>query len=144
MLRVAALVLLGFTGSFANGADTTAVKKDEPVSYEAAYQQAQKERKPLLVLVGADWCHACKTMKTDTIVPMKEAGHLKEVVYTQIDKDKHPEIASQIMQGNTLPQIVVFCESDKGWKKFSLTGIQTERRVKELLTRAFEAIPKRR
>jgi hypothetical protein len=83
-------------------------------------------------------------MKTDTIVPMKEAGHLKEVVYTQIDKDKHPEIASQIMQGNTLPQIVVFCESDKGWKKFSLTGIQTERRVKELLTRAFEAIPKRR
>jgi thiol:disulfide interchange protein len=77
MLRVAALVLLGFSSSFACGADTTAVKKDEPVSYEVAYQQAQKERKPLLVLVGADWCHACKTMKTDTIVPMKEAGQLK-------------------------------------------------------------------
>lgn len=144
MLRIAALVLLGIAGGFVSGADKPADKKEEPVSYEVAYQQAQRERKPLVVLVGADWCQACKTMKTETITPMKNSGQLKEVVYTQIDKDKHPEIASQIMQGNTLPQIVVFCESDKGWKKFSLTGMQSERRVKELLSRAIEVLPQRR
>ena len=48
------------------------------------------------------------------------------------------------MQGNTLPQIVVFCESDQGWKRFSLTGMQSERRVKELLRKAAEVLPKRR
>jgi thiol:disulfide interchange protein len=148
MLRIAALFLLGFmdgsSPSTTNSSPTLA-KKDEPtLTYEVAYQKAQKEKKPLLVLVGADWCHACKVMKTDTIVPMKSAGQLKDVVFTQLDKEQHPELASQIMQGSTLPQIVVFCESEQGWKKFSLTGLQSERRVKELISKAAEVLPTRR
>jgi thioredoxin-like negative regulator of GroEL len=83
-------------------------------------------------------------MKADTIHSMKNEGAFKEVVFTQVDKDAQPEIAQQVMQGNTLPQIVVFCESDQGWKRFSLTGMQSERRVKELLRKAAEVLPKRR
>lgn len=83
-------------------------------------------------------------MKSNTIVPMSQSGQLKEVIYTQVDKDAQPELASQVMQGNTLPQIVVFCQDDKGWKRFSLTGMQTERRVKELIGKAVEILPKRR
>jgi thiol:disulfide interchange protein len=117
---------------------------DEMLPYETAYRLAQEEKKPLVVLVGADWCPACKTMKADTIASMKEAGDLKEVVYTQLDKDAHPELADQVMQGKMLPQIVVFCESESGWKRFSLTGMQSERRVKELIRRASEVLPRRR
>jgi thioredoxin-like negative regulator of GroEL len=83
-------------------------------------------------------------MKADTIHSMKNEGAFKEVVFTQVDKDAQPEIAQQVMQGNTLPQIVVFCESEQGWKRFSLTGMQSERRVKELLRKAAEVLPKRR
>jgi hypothetical protein len=83
-------------------------------------------------------------MKSDTIAPMKSTGQFKEVVFTQVDKEAQPELASQVMQGNTLPQIVVFCESERGWKKFSLTGLQSERRVKELIGKAWEVLPKRR
>jgi thiol:disulfide interchange protein len=144
MLRIAALFLLGFLDGSIGSSSPTLAKKDEPMTYEVAYQKAQKERKPLLILVGADWCHACKTMKDETIVPMKEGGQLKEVVFTQLDKEKHPELASQVMQGSTLPQIIVFCEGDKGWKKFSLSGMQSERRVKELISRAAEVLPTRR
>lgn len=149
MLRVAALTLLAFLEGAPSSTDVTGTHvvssaKEKAIPYEVAYKKAQEEKKPLLVLVGADWCVACRNMKSDTIVPMTRSGQLKEVVFTQIDKDAQPELASQVMQGNTLPQIVVFCEGEKGWKRFSLTGMQTEKRVKELLNRAAEVLPKRR
>lgn len=137
MLHFAAFTLLAVLGT-GNAPD------QEQLPYDAAYRKAQEERKPLVVLVGADWCAACKTMKAETIKNMKSSGEFKEVVYTQVDKDEQPEIASQVMQGNTLPQIVVFCESEQGWKRFSLTGMQTDRRVKELIRKAFEVLPRRR
>jgi thiol:disulfide interchange protein len=117
---------------------------EEPMSYDVAYRKAQEEQKPLVVLVGAEWCAACKTMKSETIHTMKDEGAFQEVVYTHVDKDVQPEIASQLMQGNTLPQIVVYCESDQGWKRFSLTGMQSGRRVKELIRKASEVLPRRR
>ncbi len=106
------------------------------MTYEAAYAKAEKENRPLVVLVGADWCAACQTMKSTTIQKMKESGSLNDVVFTQIDKDLRPELAEQIMQGDSLPQIIVFSKSEEGWKKFSLSGIQSEGRVKELIRRA--------
>ncbi len=117
---------------------------NEPLTYEAAYRKAQEEKKPLVVLIGAEWCPACKNMKADTMEPMKVAGELKEVVYTQLDKDANPELADQVMQGKTLPQLVVFAESDSGWKRFSLTGMQSGRRVKELIRKASDVLPRRR
>ena len=136
MLHVAALTLLAVL--------TASTQPDEQIPYDAAYRKAQEEKKPLVVLVGANWCAACRTMKSETISPMNNAGDLKGVIFTQVDKDVQPEIAQQVMQGNTLPQIVVFCEGDQGWKRFSLTGMQSERRVKELIRKASEILPLRR
>ena len=136
MLHVAALTLLAVLN-----APTTS---DEQISYDAAYRKAQEEKKPLVVLVGANWCAACRIMKSETILSMKDAGDFKGVVFTHVDKDVQPEIAQQVMQGSTLPQLVVFCEGDHGWKRFSLTGMQSERRVKELIRKASEILPLRR
>lgn len=138
MLHFATLALVAVLAG--QGSD----EGDEPLGYEAAYRKAQEEKKPLVVLVGADWCPACKTMKADTIESMKRSGELKEVVYTQLDKDANPELADQVMQGKMLPQIVVFSESENGWKRFSLTGMQSPRRVKELIRKASEVLPRRR
>jgi thiol:disulfide interchange protein len=150
MLRLATFAVFCVSAGFGSalGADPSTlpprISESEVLPYEAAYRKARDERKPLLILVGADWCPACKTLKADTIVPMKESGALKEVVYTQLDKDAHPELASEVMQGKLLPQLVVFTQSDAGWKRFSLTGMQTESRVKELIRKASEALPTRR
>jgi thiol:disulfide interchange protein len=113
----------------------TSAQADRP-SYETAYQKAQEEHKPLLIIVGADWCAACKTLKAQTIDPMQSSGKLQDVIVTIVDKDSRPELAQQLMQGSSLPQLVVFAQGDEGWKKFSLSGIQSERRVLELLERA--------
>ncbi len=109
---------------------------NKPLDYEDAFAKAQKEKKPLLVLVGARWCASCQIMKRETIEPMKESGELKNVVLTVVDKDARPELAEQLMKGETLPQVVVFSRRAGGWKRFSLTGMQSRGRMAELLGRA--------
>ena len=91
MLHVAALTLLAVLN-----APTTS---DEQIPYDAAYRKAQEEKKPLVVLVGANWCAACRTMKSETIHSMKDAGDFKGVVFTHVDKDTHPEIPWNDMIG---------------------------------------------
>jgi thiol:disulfide interchange protein len=104
--------------------------------YEVAFEKAQREKKPLLILVGARWCASCQIMKKETIQPMKESGALDDVVLTYVDKDDRPELAEQLMKGETLPQIVVFSKNSGNWKRFSLTGMQSTKRMAELLGRA--------
>ncbi len=125
MVRVVLALLLSVTG--------TAVNK--PLTYEEAIQQSQKENKPILILIGAKWCASCELMKRDTIEPMKSAGELKDVIVTYVDKDERPELAQQLMKGETLPQVVVFCKDSDQWRRLSLTGMQNKIRMQELLAR---------
>ncbi len=104
--------------------------------YETALAESQQASKPLVVLIGAPWCASCQVMKRETIEPMMESGKLEHVVVTYIDKDQRPELAHQLMKGETLPQIVVFSKQPEGWKRFSLTGMQSQGRMAELLRRA--------
>lgn len=110
--------------------------KESSLNYEEAFAKAEKEKKPLLILVGARWCASCQVMKRDTIEPMKESGDLKDVVVVLLDKDERPELAEQLMRGETLPQVVVFSQQTGNWKRFSLTGMQSKSRIGELLQRA--------
>ena len=126
MVRVVLALLLSVAG--------TAVNK--PLTYEEAIQQSQKENKPILILIGAKWCASCELMKRDTIEPMKSAGELKDVIVTYVDKDERPELAQQLMKGETLPQVVMFCKDSEQWRRLSLTGMQNKVRMQELLARA--------
>ena len=110
--------------------------ENKSLDYEAALAVSQKESKPLVVLIGAPWCASCQVMKRDTIEPMMKSGKLENVVVTFVDKDVQPELAQQLMKGETLPQIVVFMKQPGGWKRFSLTGMQSQNRMAELLGKA--------
>ncbi len=127
MAHVALALLFALTG---------ASSKEKTLKYEDALAKAQKENKPLLILVGARWCASCQIMKRDTIQPMKDSGKLKNVVVTVVDKDDRPELAQQLMKGETLPQVIMFTNGSGSWKRYSLTGMQSENRMAELLGRA--------
>ena len=106
------------------------------LEYEAALAKAQEENKPLVIMIGAPWCASCQIMKRDTMEPMMRSGRLSRVVVTYIDKDQRPELCGQLMNGETLPQVIMFAKQSGGWKRFSLTGMQSEGRMAELLGRA--------
>ncbi|MEM7479006.1 MAG: thioredoxin family protein [Planctomycetota bacterium] len=109
---------------------------DKPMKYDEAFKKADKEKKPLVILVGAKWCASCQIMKRETMNPMKESGALKKVVVTYVDKDEQPELAEKLMRGQTLPQVVVYSKKEGKWKRYSVTGMQSEKRMRELLGRA--------
>ena len=128
MVQVALALVLAVTGANAKS-----------LTYEEAFAKAQKDKKPLLILIGARWCASCQVMKRDTIEPMKEAGELDELVVTYVDKDERPELAQQLMKGETLPQIVMFAQDKEGWRRLSLTGMQSKPRMLELIGRVAHA-----
>lgn len=93
--------------------------------YNVAYAQAQENGKPLVVLVGAEWCPGCVKMKNQVIPVMKSNGSLETVQFAQVNTDNDPELAEQLMRGQSIPQLIMYTKTDSGWKRSQLTGPKT-------------------
>ena len=108
-----------------------------PPSYLAALQDAQAQHRPLLVLVGADWCPGCQTMKHSVLPGLAQRGGLRTVSFVTVDADAEPELSRQLMSGPSIPQLVIFCRKPNGeWHREQLTGESSEYEIKSLIARA--------
>lgn len=106
-------------------------------NYAEAYQQSVSQQKPLMVVVGAPWCHACNVLKESTIEPMAQTGELDSVSLAVINKDDHPELTKQLTEGEQmLPQIIVFTKEHGTWKRRRLLGFQPKQPVRSLIRKA--------
>ena len=85
-------------------------------TYAAAYKQSQDEGQPLLVLVGAEWCPACRQMKQDVMPQAVRQGVLDRVAFAQVNPDSEPGVARQLMRGGSIPQLVLYRKTEDGWK----------------------------
>lgn len=109
------------------------------LSYNEAYAQSQAGDKPLVVLVGAEWCPACVTMKKSTIPQVAQNGIFKDVAFTVVDTDQHSEIAKQVMEGGSIPQLIMFHKTSEGWKRERLQGGQSASAILSFLRRGVQA-----
>ena len=107
--------------------------------YTTAFKAAEETGKPMLVLVGTDWCPACVTMKQSVIPRLQRAGRLRGVVYTEVDADAQPRIANRIMSGGGYPQLALYRNTNHGWRRQLLVGAQSESTIETLVDRALEA-----
>lgn len=106
-------------------------------NYADAYKASIDDEKPLMIVVGAPWCHACNVLKESTIKPMADSGELDGVSLTVINPDDQPELAKQLTEGEEmLPQIIVFTKDHGRWKRRKLTGFQTKQPVRSLIRKA--------
>lgn len=111
-----------------------------PISYQAALKDAQTQQRPLLVLVGATWCPGCQTMKQTVLPSLERDGGMREVTYTTIDADSDRDVASQLMRGSAIPQLIVFAKAPDGkWHREQITGETNATNVKSLIARALAA-----
>jgi thioredoxin-like negative regulator of GroEL len=110
-----------------------------PDGYAAAYRQTQANDQPLLVLVGADWCPGCRTMKYSVLPRLHETGTLREVNLAVVNVDEEDVLAGQLMRGGTIPQLIVYSRTANGWHREQITGATSEAAVEGLLLRAREA-----
>lgn len=108
--------------------------------YHVAYHNAEAQSQPLLVLVGADWCPGCRTMKGSVMPRLARSGKLSRVSFATINTDAQPELASQLMRGGMIPQLIVFSrKADGQWHREQLTGTAGESQVQALIDRAVRA-----
>lgn len=110
-----------------------------PPTYQQALQDAQKRQQPLLVLVGAQWCPGCQTMKQQVMPSLAQRGALKPVTFTTVDYDADTATAQQLMHVGSIPQLIVFSPLPGGkWHREQLIGASTVAEVQSLISRALK------
>ncbi len=86
----------------------------EVKSYASAYASAQQTGKPMLVLIGAEWCPGCRTMKSQVMPRMSSAGKLKDVEFAVVDTDREDALSDKLLRGNLIPQLVLITKTADG------------------------------
>lgn len=73
--------------------------------YASALWRHRADGRPLVVLVGAEWCAPCKVAERDSVPGLRELGH-----YAYVDVDREPRQAALVTgtPGPLIPQLVVY------------------------------------
>ncbi len=120
---------------------TVAGSSPQTQNYAEAYRKSQVEGKPLMIIVSAQWCPACVTLKDTTIRDLESSGQLSEVNLAVVDRDAEPELAKQLMREQKVPQIIMFSKTDTGrWERSQLIGYQPQGPVRSLIRSAVLAL----
>ena len=114
----------------ATGPDVT------PVSFET-YAEARRTTtetgKPMVIMVGTDWCGPCQTMKKTVLPRVRERGVLRKVIVALVNPDRDRELATQLTGGGPIPQLVMYRKSGDGWMRKKLVGGQSVETVEEFI-----------
>ena len=91
-----------------------------PLSYEKGVQAAAKSGRPLLILVGAEWCRDCVVLKRDVMPKLKKTGLLDQVEFVYLDFDQNRALVSQMMLNEMIPEMILYRKTAGGWKRSNL------------------------
>ena len=90
--------------------------------YSKAYDTMVSTGQPLVVLVGAEWCPACQQMKNSVIPQVKRQGGLDKVAFCYVNTDADRNLAHKLMQGGSIPQLILYRKTPTGWTRQQLIG----------------------
>jgi thioredoxin-like negative regulator of GroEL len=114
------------------GISAIAAPPDTPIAeadFATALGQSLTHERPLVVLVGADWCPACRRMKTKVLPQAASAGTLGEVEFAYVNTDRQPELAGRLLQSGSVPQLIRLEKTAAGWVRDRLVGAQSVKKV---------------
>jgi len=103
---------------------------------EAHHQVSDDSAKPLVVLVGADWCPACRAMKDSTMPAVERRGLLRKVAFALVNTDRESNLAQKLMVGGSIPQLIVYRKTPTGWNRQILMGAQSEEAIQTAIESA--------
>jgi thiol-disulfide isomerase/thioredoxin len=106
--------------------------------YADAYRQTTKTGRPLVVLVSAEWCGACKTMEREVIPKMKQRGVFRRVSFARVDLDREKKLGRTLTRGGPIPQLLMFRRTRAGWRLSRLRGGQNARTVEAFIGRGLQ------
>jgi uncharacterized protein YyaL (SSP411 family) len=94
-------------------------------NFQQAAKQAQQQKKPLLIKVGASWCHYCVKMKRETFQDAHIADHVNACfVPVSLDADRNRDLV-RALNVRAFPTTLVVSPEMKIIKRIS--GYQSVR-----------------
>ncbi|MBS0210387.1 MAG: thioredoxin family protein [Planctomycetes bacterium] len=108
-------------------------------NYDTALEAAEKSGKPLVVLVGADWCPGCRTMKQTSIPQLQKQGGLDRVAFATVNTDQQSSLANRLTGGGSIPQLVMYSRDGEKWQRRVLIGAHSPREIERFIG---QALPK--
>jgi len=100
-----------------------------PDAFRQACQRSAVTGRPLVVLIGADWCLGCRTMKTSILPKVAKAGGLDNVEFVYVDADRQPRLKGQLSRAKAIPQLIRFSKTPDGWRAQHIVGAQSAEEV---------------
>ena len=118
---------------FQDNPDVSPYKPQPELDYKSAYKVSIETGKPLLVYITASWCSPCQKMKKNTLDPMRKAGLFDEFSFAKVDFDKNSSVATKLMKGSGVPQLVLYRKDGDAWVKTVLKGYKSVDDVKKFI-----------
>lgn len=112
---------------------------DEELGYSEAHRMTVESKKPLLVLVGAQWCGPCKQLKKEVLPQLRQRGAFRKVVFANVDVDRESQLAQQITGGGPVPQLVLYRNTGNAWVRRKLVGVQSVERLEQFINESLES-----
>jgi thioredoxin-like negative regulator of GroEL len=119
------------TAILAAGADAKPVSLE---TYAEAHRATVETGKPMVVMVGTDWCAPCQAMKKTVLPRVRERGLLRKVAFAVVNPDRDGALAEKLTGGGPIPQLVMFRKTQDGWVRKKLVGGQTVETVEQFIT----------
>ena len=102
-------------------------------SYTNAHRVTAKTGKPMVIMVSANWCGACKEMERSVLPQIKKRGVLEDVSFAVVDVDREQKLARRLIGRGSIPQLLMYRKSGKGWLRRRLIGGQSTKAVEKFI-----------
>ena len=102
-------------------------------TYTEAHRKTTETGRPMLVMVGTDWCMPCQRMKNTVLPEVRKDGAMSEVSFAVVNPDRESNLAQKLTGGGPVPQLVMFRKTARGWKRRKLIGGQSAGAVKRFI-----------
>ena len=107
--------------------------------YEQAVKKSAESGRPMLVLIGAEWCHYCKIVERDVMPVLKERGWLDKVEFVYLDYDRDRRFVARALRGEIIPEMVMYRKTPDGWKRSDLSGSYKVEEIEAFIKANLEA-----
>lgn len=112
------------------------IKSSRPLDFKTACQKAQKEGKPLLVLVTAQWCAPCQIMKKKTVPQLLRNNAFRGFHFATVDYDREQIMARKLIGSRGIPQLIMFKKKDGRWVGRRMSGVHSTSEVEAFIAQS--------
>jgi thioredoxin-like negative regulator of GroEL len=102
-------------------------------TYAQAHKEMTETGKPMVVMVGTDWCGPCRKMKQVVLPEVRKRGLLQQVAFALVNADNDRNLATKLIGKGPIPQLIMFRQTPDGWRRRKLVGGQEVEKVENFL-----------